>query len=196
MEKSPEIKNIAQALLTFHKEMGAVYKEDENPFFRSKYASLPTILKAIKEPLQKAQLAFTQFPVDENSLTTILMHPESGEYLSGTFKMTPTKNDPQGQGSLLSYARRYALGAVLGLTVDEDDDGNKSSQVTDPIVKKVQAQVPLTPDEYEMGMQISPDEMSEARKEVNRNRPVEYRNGVGRQSKATVGQGMKDRGEI
>ena len=127
MNKSDSLKAIGKALMTFHKEMGVVFKEEENPFFKSAYADLPAILKAIKEPLQKAGLAFTQFPTGENEMTTLLIHPESGEFLEDSFKMTPSKNDPQGQGSVITYQRRYALGAVLGLNIDIDDDGNAGS---------------------------------------------------------------------
>src|SRR5262245_35315108 len=124
MQKSDSIKNIGAALAKFHAEMGTILKEETNPFFKSKYATLSTILSAIKGPLQQAGLAFTQFPTGENELTSLLIHPDSGEWFEGTFKMTPAKNDPQGQGSVITYQRRYALGAILGLNIDEDDDGN------------------------------------------------------------------------
>jgi hypothetical protein len=131
-EMSSSIVKISQALGGFHKSMGVIYKEDTNPFFKSKYASLPVILKGIKQPLTDNNLVFAQFPVNENELTTILIHTETGEYFKGTYKMTPSKNDPQGQGSLISYMKRYALGAILGLSIDEDDDGNKVSQQPQP----------------------------------------------------------------
>jgi len=66
MNKSDSIKNIAGALANFHEEMGVVYKSETNPFFKSKYADLATILSAIKEPLQKAGLSSSQFPTGEN----------------------------------------------------------------------------------------------------------------------------------
>jgi hypothetical protein len=50
----------------------------------------------------------------------------SGEWISATYEMKPTKDDPQGAGSVITYQRRYALGAALGLNIDEDDDGNKA----------------------------------------------------------------------
>lgn len=127
MEKSESIKNLAGALAKFHEEVGKVAKESKNPFFKSNYASLPQIQEAIKEPLASAGLVYSQFPDGQNGLTTILMHAESGEWIQAKYEMTPAKNDPQGQGSAITYQRRYALGAVLGLTIDEDDDGNKAS---------------------------------------------------------------------
>jgi hypothetical protein len=79
----------------------------------------------------------SQFPVGENELDTILIHTESGEWISGRYRMTPAKNDPQGQGSVITYQRRYALGAILSLNIDEDDDGNAgSSKPTKPTAKK------------------------------------------------------------
>lgn len=121
------VKAIGGALLKFHAEADKIYKDATNPFFKSSYAPLPTILEGIKKPLQAAGLVFSQFPVDTNGLTTLLIHPESGEWIRGTFFMTPSKNDPQGQGSVITYQRRYALGAILGLNIDQDDDGNAAS---------------------------------------------------------------------
>jgi hypothetical protein len=126
MNKSDSIKNIAAAIATFHIHCGKVAKSADNPFFKSKYAPLPEILEAIAEPLKQAKLSFAQFP-DGDSLTTILMHPESGEWMEASYAMHPVKSDPQAVGSAITYARRYALGAILGLNIDEDDDGNKAS---------------------------------------------------------------------
>ena len=71
-----------------------------------------------------AGLVITQIPVNENELRTVIFHIETGEKIEGTFKMTPAKNDPQGQGSVITYQRRYALGAMLGLNIEDDDDAN------------------------------------------------------------------------
>jgi len=138
MEKSTSIKEIAKALLLFHSKVRKIAKSEINPFFKSKYADLPAILDSIQEPLQESGLSFCQFP-EENSLTTILMHGESGEFLQGTYNLHAEKINPQGLGSAITYARRYALGAILGLNVDNDDDGNKGSEpkkVVTPFVQK------------------------------------------------------------
>lgn len=127
MNKSESIKNLAVSLGKFHEEMGKIVKDETNPFFKSKYAPLPDVLSAIKEPLAKAGLVFTQFPDGLNQLSTLLIDTASGEFIEATYEMTPAKNDPQGQGSVITYQRRYALGAILGLNIDEDDDGNKAS---------------------------------------------------------------------
>jgi hypothetical protein len=130
MEKSQSIKSIAGALLLFQNKVGAVKKDAVNPFFKSKYASLNTIIEHINLPLSECGLSYAQFP-DESGLTTILMHSESGEYLQSTYLMPVAKqNDPQAVGSAITYARRYALGAILGLAIDEDDDANSATSAT------------------------------------------------------------------
>lgn len=133
MEKSTSIKAIAGAIKAFQSKMGKLPKDTTNPFFKSKYCALPTILDAIQLPLAESGLSFVQFPDGDNQLTTILMHSESGEYLQATYSMHPTKTDPQGIGSAITYARRYALGAILGLNIDEDDDGNAASKPTEQV---------------------------------------------------------------
>lgn len=128
MQKSESIKNLAQALIVFHVKVDTIKKDAKNPFFKSTYASLTNILDAINEPLIESGLAISQFPTGADGLTTILIHGESGEWISSTYEMRPVKDDPQGRGSCITYQRRYALASVLSLNIDEDDDGNKASQ--------------------------------------------------------------------
>jgi hypothetical protein len=126
MTTSNEIKNISAALVAFHKEVGKIAKDAKNPFFKSKYASLSGILDAVDEPLVNNGLAIVQFPDGDNGLTTRLVHI-SGEWMESTYTMKPVKDTPQDRGSMLTYQRRYAIGAILSLNIDEDDDGNQSS---------------------------------------------------------------------
>ena len=129
MNKSESITNLAKALAIFHTLVGKVSKDAKNPFFKSRYASLPNILEAIREPLEKSGVVVSQFPSGVNGLSTILIHSESGEWMEDTYTMPVAKqNDPQAVGSAITYARRYALAASLGLNVDEDDDANAASQ--------------------------------------------------------------------
>lgn len=136
MEKSQTITEIAKALITFQLKVDKIGKDANNPFFKSKYASLSNIQEAIHIPLAESGLTYSQMPDGENGLTTILIHAESGEYLQSTYDMVPTKNDPQGRGSAITYQKRYALTAILGLNIDDDDDGNLASsrpkQVAEP----------------------------------------------------------------
>lgn len=129
MERSESIKEIANALCKFQQEVGKIKKSANNPFFKSKYATLSDILDVIQEPLSNSGLSVMQLPTGENELETIVMHI-SGEFIASKYTMRPTKNDPQGIGSCITYQRRYALGAALSLNIDEDDDGNKASQNT------------------------------------------------------------------
>ena len=121
------MKNIYKALSEFQKNVPDIKKSADNPFFKSKYASLEEILPVIKKPLQDAGLTFTQIPTGLCKLTTKIIHIESGETIEGEYEMTPSKNDPQGQGATLTYMRRYALVSILGLNCEEDDDGNLAS---------------------------------------------------------------------
>jgi hypothetical protein len=126
MNKSESIKNIAGALVKFQASVSKVAKESNNPFFKSKYASLANILDTIQKPLSECGLAISQFP-DENALTTILLHADSGEWMESSYVMPVAKqNDPQAMGSAMTYARRYALGSILNLNIDDDDDGEKA----------------------------------------------------------------------
>lgn len=126
MERSDSIKEIANALCEFQKKVGKIKKDSNNPFFKSKYASLANILDVIQSPLSECGLSITQMPTGENELETILMHI-SGEYISSTYSMRPSKNDPQGVGSCITYQRRYAIGAILCLNIDDDEDANIAS---------------------------------------------------------------------
>ena len=132
------MKNISTALLNFHKEIGKIKKDSNNPFFKSKYASLSNILSVIKEPLNSSNLVIVQVPTDSCQLRTMIIHTESGESIEGIATMLIAKNDIQGQGSALTYMRRYALGSMLGLNIDEDDDGNIASvkAVAKPVYQK------------------------------------------------------------
>lgn len=138
MNKSNSIGAIAKALAAFHVKVGKIKKDATNPFFKSKYASLSNILDAITIPLAESGLTFTQFPTEDNGLISILMH-ESGEFIESCYSMKPVKDDPQGRGSALTYQRRYALAAILGLNIDEDDDGNAATQPPAAQPKKQQS---------------------------------------------------------
>lgn len=128
MNKSQSITHLATALLKFQANVDKIKKDANNPFFKSKYASLSNILDTIQAPLLASGLVISQMPTDTNGLATIVIHAESGEFMESTYIM-PVKdiNNPQAVGSSLTYARRYALAGILGLNIDEDDDANKGS---------------------------------------------------------------------
>lgn len=129
---------------TIHKALGKaqsefplIKKEDSNPFFKSKYAGLPSVLEVVLPILHKNGLYLTQSPLSEGErvgVKTTITHAESGDSIEGSFTMALAKNDPQGAGSAITYARRYALVSMLGLNVDEDDDGNHASNKVSQLV--------------------------------------------------------------
>ena len=125
MDKSESIKEIAKALHLAQSEMRGAKKAMDNPFFKSKYADLSEVIDVLREPLKKNGLSFSQFPISSEGMCgveTVLMH-SSGEWLSQTLLLACSKQDPQGYGSAITYARRYALQSIFGIP-SEDDDAN------------------------------------------------------------------------
>ena len=147
MNKSESIIDLAKALSAFQGALKPAIKDAENPFFRSHYADLAGVIEAIKEPLKANGLSVSQVPCIESDkmfLTTLLMH-SSGQWISGDYLITAIKpNDPQSIGSAITYARRYALSAILGVATEDDDaesaTGRKPETKTEP--KKEQQQTP------------------------------------------------------
>ena len=128
MNKSDSIKNLAAALNKAQEAMGGAGKDANNPFFKSKYADLGSVVHALKQPFADNGLSYTQFPITDNDrvgVETILMH-KSGQWISSSVVFKPTKQDVQGAGSVITYARRYALQALAGIP-SEDDDGQAAS---------------------------------------------------------------------
>jgi hypothetical protein len=126
-KKSESIAELAKALMIFSKEVKPIPRNGTNPHFHSTFATLDDIVVGIAGPLEKSDLSYIQMPTGENQLVTVLMH-KSGEFMESTVKMVPKENTPQGQGSAITYMRRYSLSAMLGLSTGElDDDGNGAS---------------------------------------------------------------------
>ena len=144
MLQSESIANLAKALSIVQGKLTHAKKDSANPFFKSKYADLESVWDACRSLLAENGLAVMQFPgefVDGTmSLNTILTH-SSGEYMSYLMSVPVTKPDAQGAGSALTYMRRYALAAVVGV-VQADDDANaaivsKSSSAMKTIAKDI-----------------------------------------------------------
>jgi hypothetical protein len=128
MEMSEKIDALAKALSAAQGEMGGAVKDASNPFFKSSYADLGSVIKAIKESFANNGLSYTQFPVRDEAgagVETILMH-ESGQWIKSHYTLPLAKFDAQSAGSCLTYARRYALQAIAGIPA-VDDDGNQAN---------------------------------------------------------------------
>jgi hypothetical protein len=127
---STEIQELIKALVSAQSEFSAIPKDSDNPFFKSKYAALPDVVKITTPVLAKNGLAVTQLVTTNaeggDALSTVLLHT-SGQYLMDTANLHLVKTDPQGHGSAITYMRRYAYMSILGLVADEDDDGNAAS---------------------------------------------------------------------
>ena len=123
MKSSESINELAAALCKAQGDMGGAVKDSSNPFFKSSYADLTSVIKAIKEPFADNGLSYTQFPVtDENGMgvCTRLMHV-SGQWLEGQFTLPVVKRDPQAASSSLTYARRVSLSSIAGIPTADDD---------------------------------------------------------------------------
>lgn len=117
------------ALAKAQSEIQHAKKDKRNPFFKSNYADLASVMDACRAALTKNGLAVIQTTEDTEAglyLVTTLGH-SSGAAVAGRMPIRPVKNDPQGVGSALTYARRYALAAIVGVAT-EDDDGNEASR--------------------------------------------------------------------
>ncbi|AFZ66231.1 ERF family protein [Deinococcus peraridilitoris] len=132
MQRSDSITKLAPALVKAQGQLQVAIKDSTNPAFRSKYADLGAVWDACRNALQDNRLSVLQLPYRSEAgcaaLETVLLH-ESGEYISSISETRLVKDDPQGYGSAITYLRRYALSAMLGIVAD-DDDGNAASGYT------------------------------------------------------------------
>ncbi len=130
---------LAQALLAFQAEGVKLQKDKINPAFKSKYLSDAALFTHVLPVLNASGIVAMQMPClveGVPSLTTRLIHAETGEHLEATMPLTIDKQGSQGFGAALTYARRYALMSMLGLVADEDTDGNV------PVAKKGAREAP------------------------------------------------------
>lgn len=133
-----ETTNIYSALALFREIVSAVKKDADNPFYKSKYADLPSILEVIKQPLKESGLAITHHCKNTDgsfSVITTLAHHSTAETIDSEFPVFGSK--PQEIGSSMSYARRYNLLALLDIPT-EDDDGNTANTASRTTGEKIQ----------------------------------------------------------
>ena len=125
------MKELATAMAKAQSQIKTALKDSKNPHFKSSYADLTSVWDACREALTKNGFSVIQrTDFDANGevwLETMLLHA-SGEHIASRYPLRPAKQDPQGYGSAITYARRYCLAAIVGVVADEDDDGNAASQ--------------------------------------------------------------------
>lgn len=127
---SDEQKEIFNGMMLFRAQLKQPVKDEENPYFQKNYVTLEGVMKAIDEGLKGTGLSYMQIVANENGsvgVRTILTH-KSGEYFStGVLSLNPDRKNPQGYGSAITYAKRYQLSALFGISSDKDDDANQAT---------------------------------------------------------------------
>jgi hypothetical protein len=123
-------KAIASAFVKAQADFGPALKTNTNPHFKSKYAGLDACVEAVIDALHKHGIALMQrtLPCESGvTVETVFIHTSGETMSSGPLHVPASKNDPQGYGSALTYARRYSLMAACGIA-PEDDDGHAASK--------------------------------------------------------------------
>ena len=189
---------LAKALLAFQKNAPRIQKDSINPHFRSRFPSLHGLMDVVLPELNAQGVLLMQLPtvVDGlgSALRTVLTHAETGESVEDIMLLNAAKDDPQGQGSALTYARRYALMAALGLVADEDDDGNASSGAgrtatgTDSPAGSPQAGSTPAPDNPADAARAAQEAAKEARTPTDDGSPHNVVLPFGKHKGATLGQ--------
>ncbi len=177
------MQKVSAAFVAAQKEFGPALKSATNPHFRSKYADLSACVEAVIDALNNHGIAMTQQSQQCDSgvmVQTVFIH-ESGESInSGWLHIPASKNDPQGYGSALTYARRYSLMAACGIA-PEDDDGNAARQTdqrqpdVSAIVKGIRgaATLEILKSSYEAAMQMLDPSHHPIIKKVTKDRKAE-----------------------
>jgi len=162
MTTSDQINEIATACAKAQLELKPAVKDATNPAFRSKYADLAAIVEASRVYAKHGVAVFQDPTTDESGVAvrTRLVH-SSGQWIEfGPLTVPMAKRDAHGTGSATTYAKRYALSAALGISADEDDDGNAASQPTTsrPQAVPVKPQTPEGFDSWLMDLESVADE--------------------------------------
>ena len=126
--------SIYKKLFEAKKEIGKISKDSTNPFFKSKYFDINSLLEHVEPVLQKNGLLLLQ-PIDKGFVSTDIYDIEGGECISSNIQL-PNIQDPQKLGSAITYYRRYTLQSLLGLQA-EDDDGNVATKQVKEEVKPI-----------------------------------------------------------
>jgi len=129
MSNGQQLISLHRRLLAFHMEVGKVRKDGVNPHFRSRYADINSVLSVVMPVLTSNGIIVTQLPSIENRQHTLVTRmynaDNKDDFIESVTPLIIQKNDMQGYGSAVTYARRYALMCMLDLEA-EDDDGNRA----------------------------------------------------------------------
>jgi len=129
---SETTEKLDSALAKAQGQIQTAHKDKVNPAFRSKYADITSVWEACREALAANAISVTQWPVhsEANRLHLVTRIAHAGQWMQGEFSIPVTKHDAHGYGSAVTYAKRFALSAALGIVADDetDDDGNRASE--------------------------------------------------------------------
>lgn len=153
MNHSEQLNELAAALSKAQGQIEGAKKDAKNLFFKSSYSTLASVWDACRKPLSDNGLSVTQCPEEADNgiaIETMLLH-SSGQWIKSRYTMPVSKLDAQAVGSAITYARRYALSAVVGIA-PEDDDGNAAAaaKTAKPKTEQKEKSLPvLSDDEFE-----------------------------------------------
>ncbi len=174
------MQKIAPALLAARQQFGQVLKAKNNPAFRSKYADLGACLEAVDEPcLQNGIVLYQETSEDATGVTveTVFLHSSGESLRCGKLHVPANKQDAQGYGSALTYARRYSLLTACGIA-PEDDDGNAATRKLPDVRNILQgitgsATLEILKSNYEAAMQMLDEQHHAAVKKATNTRKAE-----------------------
>ena len=158
--QSEQTNELVSALVKASADIKTARRDAENPFFKSKYADLPCIVDACKNALLKNNLVVTQSTILLNGSTALVttLHHTSGQWIRGYYPVTAMKPDPQAMGSAITYARRYALSAMVGVVSEDDDDGESAMGRNGHEANRVKTFEPIrVPNETAVAPATTPD---------------------------------------
>jgi hypothetical protein len=169
------MKELLTALSNVKKEVGTLSKTETNPFFKSKYFDINSLVGQIEPLLEKNGLLLLQ-PIRDGKVVSIIYHVETEKCIISEIELPPL-NDPQKLGSAITYYRRYTLQSLLGLQA-EDDDANKASQ---PTKQNVPTQNPIKENATTKILQLAKDgkytiEQVKAKYLVSKEQETEFKN--------------------
>lgn len=161
MNQSEDIKDLATALAKAQGQLEDAVKDTSGHNY--KYADLASVYKACRKQLSENGLSVIQFPTGGPEVITVrtrIMH-SSGQWMEDSLTLKPTKFDAQGAGSAITYARRYSLMAVVGISADDDDGaaasqtGGQSEKKSKPSPTPIQSGDPGAPSPTRLKTQIN-----------------------------------------
>ncbi|WP_340158387.1 ERF family protein [uncultured Maribacter sp.] len=152
MAKELTNKKLIEALIKAQSEMTSAVATGTNPHFKSEYAPLDEVIKAVKKPLNRNGIFFLQkvYVADNGQCVETEFHGHDAVLKGGKVFVKCDKSTAQGYGSSLSYAKRYSLQTACGLPTGDDDDANASTDEVKPVAKKVEKKVEKKSDDWKV----------------------------------------------